>query len=144
MKKTILFGLIWFAVIACDSKNDSNPAPHAELKTAVVSNKQETSFRTSDDELKAKLTSVADSRCPMNVTCIVAGSANLTFNVSDGTSQTDVSVVFSSDGKNSGNQEFKLGSHTYNLTVTTVLPYPETSRTPTLEEYEVSVSIEKK
>ena len=144
MKKTILFGLIWFAVIACDSKNDSNPTPHAELKTAVVSNKQETSFRTSDDELKAKLTAVADSRCPMNVTCIVAGSANVTFDVSDGTNHTDVQVVFSSDGKNSGSQDFTLGGHTYILTVTSVLPYPETSKTPALEEYKVSVSIEKK
>lgn len=144
MKKIILFGLICFAVMACDNKNDSNPVPVAELKTAVVSNQQVTSFRTSDDELAAKLIAVSDSRCPSNAVCIVAGSANLTFNVSDGKNQTDVHVVFSGDEKNSGSQEFKLGDRTYNLTVTEVLPYPKTSTNPSLEEYEISVSIEKK
>lgn len=144
MKKIILFGLMWFAVTACDNKKESSPEPLVELKTAVVSNQQETSFRTSDEQLTAKLIAVSDSRCPANAVCIVAGSADVTFNVSDGTNQTDVRVVFSADSKIPGSQDFKLGDQVYNLTVTEVLPYPKTSTNPTLEEYKVKVSIEKK
>lgn len=136
--------MMCFAFVACDNKDNSSPIPVAELKTAVVSHQQETTFRTSEENLTAKLVAVADSRCPSNAVCITAGSANVTFNVSEGTNETDVSVIFSGDGKNSGSQEFKLGGQTFNMTVTEVLPYPKTSTAPALEDYRISVSIERK
>ena len=142
MKRIILFGLICFATVGCDKKEDA--IPQAELNTTVISSQKQSAVRTSGDDLQVKLIAVNDSRCPSNAVCITAGSADVNFNVSDGTNETDVHVTFSSVNKNVSFQDFKLGGQTYSLTVTQVLPYPETSKTPTLEEYQVSVGIDKK
>lgn len=142
MKKIILIGFIWLSIIACDNKKDA--IPEAELKTSVVSNQQLTSFRSAGEDLKVQLLEVSDSRCPINANCIVAGNANVKFNITDGTNQTNVFVVFSGADKTSGIQEFKLADQLYKLAVTEITPYPEIAKTPELEDYKVNVSITKK
>lgn len=141
MKKSILLGLICLAVAACDKKEDAAPQP--DLKSTVVSYQKPSELKTNGPDLNVQLLEVTDSRCPSNAVCIVAGSADVKFKISDGTNETDVQVVFSSVNKKVSQQEFKLGGQTYNLVVTEVLPYPETSKSPSLEEYKVAVSIEK-
>lgn len=142
MKKTILLGMIWLAAVACDKKEDA--MPQVQSTSSIISSQKETAVRTSGENLKVKLVSVSDSRCPADVVCIVAGNADLTFNISDGTNQTEVRAIYSSFDESISLQEFKLGGQTYSLKVSQVLPYPDTSKTPALEDYEVSVSIEKR
>lgn len=143
MKKVILFSLIWVAAMACDEKQQ-NVNPQSEtLKTSVVPYRQLTTVSASGADLKVDLQEVSDSRCPANVVCITMGSAQLKFIVSDATSKTDVNVTFGIDPKANG-QTFKLNGQTYELKVSEVLPYPETSQSPKLEDYKVSLSIEKK
>jgi len=143
MKKAILFSLIWIAAMACDEKQHNINPKSETLKTSVVPYRQLTTVPVSDADLKVDLQEIADSRCPMNAVCITMGSAQLKFIVSDATSQTDVNVTFSGDGKTSG-QTFKLNGQTYELKVSEVLPYPVTTQSPELDDYKVSLSIEKK
>jgi hypothetical protein len=141
MKKTILFALICASVMAC-TKNEV-AAPQDQLETTSVPYRQLTTVPTTGNDLKVDLREVADSRCPKNVVCIQMGDAKVKFNVSDGQNATDVSVTFKGD-KRSDFQTFTLSGQNYVLSVSEVLPYPETSQSPKLEDYKVSVSIEKK
>lgn len=140
MKKTILLALICIAAISCDKKEGNTPQP--ELNSISLSYKKATTVRTSGSDLKVELKEVADSRCPINADCITAGTAKLVFAISDASNQVTVNLEFKGDSKNV--QVFKLGGVEYVLTVSEVLPYPQISVTPNLEDYKIAVSIEKK
>ena len=142
MKKIILLSLIWLTVTACDEKKQNVNPQTESLKTSIVPYRQLTTVSASGEDLKVDLQEIADSRCPSNAVCITMGSAQMKFIVSDATSQTDVKVNFSGDGKTS-NQTFTLNGQTYELKVSEVLPYPVTTQSPKLEDYKVSLRIEK-
>ncbi|WP_353720527.1 hypothetical protein [Dyadobacter sp. 676] len=141
MKKTILLALMCIAAIACDKKEDTAPQP--ELNAISVPYRQATKVSASGTDLKVELKEVTDSRCPINASCVSAGSAKLVLTVSDATSEVDVSVEFEGGSKDNA-QEFQLGGATYILSVSEVLPYPELPKSPRLEDYKIGVSIEKK
>ncbi|WP_215242078.1 hypothetical protein [Dyadobacter helix] len=142
MKKFIVFALACFSFIACEKKEDT-ATPEIKLQTTDITYAKESSVRASGQDLKVELLSVEDSRCPINAECIQAGSAFVKFSVSDGSNETDVAITFKGDDKGAS-QSFRLGSDTYELTVSQVLPFPVTSKTPELGEYKISVSIAKK
>ncbi|KAA6441238.1 hypothetical protein FEM33_02710 [Dyadobacter flavalbus] len=143
MKKVILFSLIWVAVMACDEKKQNVNPQTESVKTSIVPYRQLTTVPASDAELKVDLQEIADSRCPANAACITMGSVQMKFLVSDAQSQTDVKVSFSGDRKG-GSQTFTLNGQAYELKVSKVLPYPVTTQSPKLDDYQVSLSIEKK
>lgn len=140
MKKTVLLAFLCIAALGCDKKEDSSPQP--ELQTTSVPYRQSTKISASGTDLKVELKDIADSRCPVNADCITAGSAKLVLAISDASNQVDVNFEFKG-GTKGGPQEFKLGGETYVLTVSEVLPYPQISVTPKLEDYKIAVSIEK-
>lgn len=141
MKKTILFALIWVAAVACDQKQDATP--QAELKATSVPYRQMTTVVATGSDLKVDLQEITDSRCPKNVVCIQMGSAAMKFNVSDASNKADVNVTYKGDRK-TDHQTFTLSGQTYLLRVSEVLPYPQTTQSPKLEDYKVDVTIEKK
>ncbi|ACT91579.1 hypothetical protein [Dyadobacter fermentans] len=141
MKKIILLAFMCVAAIACDKKQDSSPQP--ELSTTSVPYRQATTVSTAGSDLKVELKEVADSRCPVNANCVTLGSAKLTLTVSDASNQVDVNLEFKGDSKNNV-QSFKLSGVEYVLRVSEVLPYPDLSQTPKLEDYKIGVSIERK
>ncbi|WP_439557892.1 hypothetical protein [Dyadobacter sp.] len=141
MKKTILIALICASTFAC-TKNEV-AAPQEKAATTIVPYRQLTTVPTTGDDLKVDLREVTDSRCPKNVVCIQMGDAKVKFNVSDGKNATDVDLAFKGD-KRTDFQTFTLSGQNYVLSVNEVLPYPETSQSPKLEDYKVNVSIEKK
>jgi hypothetical protein len=141
MKKTILFALIWVAAMACDQKEDA--APQAEVKSTSVPYRKLTTIPTSGSDLKVDLHEVNDSRCPKDVVCITMGSAKIKFIVSDASNQAEVNVDFKGDQKTDF-QTFTLSGQTYVLSVSELLPYPISTQTPHIEDYKVSVTIEKK
>ncbi|SDD73551.1 hypothetical protein SAMN04487996_10272 [Dyadobacter soli] len=138
MKKTILLALICIAAISCDKKESAVPDPNP----ISLSYQKATTVRTSGSDLKVELKEVTDSRCPMNANCVSMGSAKLVFAVSDASNQVNVNFEFQGNAKNE--QLFKLGGVEYVITVSEVLPYPELSKTPKLEDYKIAVSIVKK
>lgn len=140
MKRTILLALIWVAAVACDKKEDA--APHPDLISISVPYRQTTSVPTSGKDLKVVLKEVTDSRCPINANCVTMGSAQLVLTVSDASNQVDVNLEFV--GGKTNEKSFTLSGLDYVLTVSEVLPYPELSKTPKLEDYKIGVSIEKK
>ncbi|MCE7065950.1 hypothetical protein [Dyadobacter sp. CY326] len=140
MKKTILFALIWVAAIACEQKEDATP--QADLKVTSVPYRQLTTIETSGADLKVDLREVNDSRCPKDVVCIQMGSAKIKLTVSDGVNQAEVNVEYKGD-KKADSQEFILSGQKYALSVSEVLPYPISTQTPNIEDYKVSVTIEK-
>ena len=140
VKKTILFALIWVAAVACDKKEDA--APQADLKVTSVPYRQLTTIETSGADLNVDLREVNDSRCPKDVVCVWMGSAKIKLTVSDGASQAEVNVEFKGD-KKADFQEFGLNGQKYVLRVSEVLPYPISNQTPNIEDYKVSVTIEK-
>ena len=133
--------MICFAAISCDKKEEATP--QVELKTTSVPYRQLTTVAASGEDLKVDLREVNDSRCPKNVVCIQMGSAQIKFTVSDGKDQTDVNLTFKGDRKTDF-QTFSLGGENFVLSVSEVLPYPDTNESPKLEDYKVNVSIEKK
>ncbi|OJV12880.1 MAG: hypothetical protein BGO21_03865 [Dyadobacter sp. 50-39] len=140
MKKTILLAFICIATFSCDKKE--NAAPQPDLTPISLTYQKAATVRTSGSDLKVELKEVNDSRCPINADCISAGSAKLVFAVSDASNQVNVNFEFKGGSKN--DQVFKLGGTDYVITVSEVLPYPQISVTPKLEDYKIAVSIEKK
>ena len=120
MKKTILFALIWIAAVACENKDDAAPQV----------------------DFKVDLREVNDSRCPKDVVCTWKGSAKIKLTVSDGGNQAEVNVEYKGD-KKADFQEFELMGQKYVLRVSEVLPYPVSNQKPNIEDYKVSLMIEK-
>lgn len=141
MKNIVLLALVWVSAVACEQKQEA--APQADLKVTSVPYRQLTPVPASGIELKVDLREIADSRCPKNVVCIQMGSAQLKLTVSDGKNNTDVEVTFNAMDK-SDSKVFTLSGQRYVVTVSEVLPYPDTTQSPALEDYKVSVTIEKK
>lgn len=141
MKKIIVFVLAIGTLVAC-SKKEAGPKM---MPLENLAYRQETSFSISGHDLRIDLNEVADSRCPINADCIWAGKVDLKFVVSDGTYKEDVEIVFGDGQKNSGTASFSLNGQLYELKVSEVLPYPETTeKHPDLEDYKVKLTIEKK
>lgn len=144
MKRT-LFSIMIAAscLVACDNKDEAKPEIVFGSSDSKVAYRQSTVVPASDTEVAVNLKEIEDSRCPLNVVCITMGSVALSFEISDGSNSTSVKTTFSGDGKNSGVQTFTLGKQNYALKVTEVLPYPETSQSPSVEDYKVGVSVVK-
>jgi hypothetical protein len=144
MKKIILFALICTSgLISCDNKKGAEPEIQFTNLDSKVAYRQSTVVSASGNDLTVNLKELADSRCPSNANCITMGSAELTLAITDGTENALVQSSFSGNGQNSVVQKFSLGSKSYALKITEVLPYPETSKKPVLEDYKIGVSIVK-
>ena len=141
MKNIIITIFTLSLIFGCDQK-ENDAAPEVQKVTTEVAYAKLASVKTSAGDLKVELLSVNDSRCPSNVVCVWAGVADVKFSISDSNDKTDVAVTFAGADKDAS-QAFKLGSQNYLISVTQVLPYPETSKSPELEDYKINVSIEK-
>lgn len=141
MKKTIIISFILLACLACNSNDEDTPK--AQEPITSVSYRKLTSVIVSEVPLSVTVLEINDSRCPINADCISAGMATVKFNISDGTNSTDTSVQLINDEKDKRIQSFKLGSQSYSIKIHEVSPYPEIPKTTNLEDYKVSLTIEK-
>jgi hypothetical protein len=143
MKKTILIALISTGLFAACNKDEAEPEIKFDSAPSSVAYRQEKVVNASGSDLNVNLKEIVDSRCPSNVVCVTMGAAELTFEISNSIDNVVVSASFSADQKKSPIHTFTLAKQNYALKVTEVLPYPETSKYPTLEEYKVGLSIVK-
>ncbi|MCF0058579.1 hypothetical protein [Dyadobacter sp. CY356] len=141
MKKIIIIGCLWFICLACRSENDKTP--QAQEQYTSVTYRRLTTVSVSGIPLNVTLLEVNDSRCPINASCISAGSVNVKFNITDGTYSTSAVIALVNDNKDTSTQIFKLGGQKYSIKMQKVSPYPELPQTSKLEEYQVSITIAK-
>ncbi len=142
MKKIVLLSCMMFAMLGCRN-NDTKTIPEELIETVSIGSARETIVPSSGSELNVALLSVNDSRCPINAICITAGTALLKFKVSDKNNEIDVMVSFSNVKEASNQVDFKLNGTVYRMTVTELLPFTDTSKTPTINDYTVQVGIKK-
>lgn len=141
MKKSIIISFLWIACLACDTKKDEAPEVIDQITSA--SYKKSTAVTIPGQSLTVKVLEVNESRCPINVDCIQAGSADIQLSISDGSNEANVPVSFKNASKASGHQTFALAKQNYSLVVHEVLPYPVSTEKPNPEDYQVNLSIEK-
>ncbi len=140
MKKIFFLVGVLVSMLACQ-KNEDATIPQAPIETVSIGAARETAVATNNTELKVTLLTVNDSRCPVNANCISAGTALLKFAVSDQESKIEVVMNFSSALETANQVDFKLNGTSYRMSVTEVLPYPDTSKSPSLNDYNIEVGI---
>lgn len=89
-------------------------------------------FPESSNSLSFTLTSIHDNRCPVDVQCIIAGSANVQFQMSDnsGAKASAELCIGSCDNhitKTEDTLQITLNNINYSVSLKSVNPYPNTS-----------------
>ena len=90
-------------------------------------------YHSVDNSLKFKITEISDSRCPSDVVCIWAGKVDVKIVVESPVTGTIVLSTYDNPVDTVGNFSFKIID---------VLPYPISTKTIQLEDYNVTLKIE--
>lgn len=121
----------WFA-IGCQSNNNT-----AEPQTdAPVTLKTNQSTRIGQD-VTMHVTSIQDSRCPANVTCVRYGSANVEFTLAKNNDHQTGSLCLGECGqglKDKDTTTVQLGGSSYRVVLSEVRPFPGTGTSDTKPE----------
>jgi hypothetical protein len=144
--KNIIFIALALLTVSFGCSNKKEVEPEIEFNSAdakIVASREGTLIPAAGRELSVSLKEIADSRCPSNVVCITMGAAQLTLAVQDGTNSVLVKTSFDGDGRRAAQEKFELSGQSYAIKVTEVSPYPQTTKSPALEEYKISVMIVK-
>ena len=89
-------------------------------------------YHSADNSLKFKITEINDSRCPSDVICIWAGKADVKIEVESPVTGTITLSTYNNPVDTVGNFSFKIID---------VLPYPISTKTIQLEDYNVTLKI---
>ena len=89
-------------------------------------------YHSADNSLKFKITEINDSRCPSDVVCIWAGKTDVKIEVESPVTGTIVVSTYDNPVDTVGNFSFKIID---------VLPYPISTKTIQLEDYNVTLKI---
>jgi hypothetical protein len=91
-------------------------------------------YHSSDNSLVFSITEINDSRCPSDVVCVWAGKADVKIMVEQPVAGTIILSTYDNQADTVGNYSFKIID---------VLPYPISTKTVKLEDYDVVLKIEK-
>jgi hypothetical protein len=119
---TAFFAVATLLFFAC---SNTNLAPGPTDRVTLALNQ---SARLSTG-ITIKVDSLADGRCPVNLTCIWAGNARLIALLSKGAEQKAVRLVLGPDPVNAANKRpdstgVVFGGITYKVVLRDVVPYP--------------------
>ncbi len=89
-------------------------------------------YQSNNNLLKFKITEINDSRCPSDVVCIWAGKTDVKIEVESPVTGTIVLSTYDNPVDTVGNFSFKIID---------VLPYPISTKTIQLEDYNVTLKI---
>lgn len=95
-------------------------------------------YQTTDHSLKFTITEINDSRCPSDVVCVWEGKADVKIEVE---SPLAGSIVLSTHQSSVYTSIDTLGNYSFQLM--DVSPYPISTKTIQLEDYKVTLQIEK-
>lgn len=129
MKTIIILSLmLTFAFSGCNKEEASKPFTlESKFKIDQV-------FHITDNPLQFTIAEINDSRCPSDVVCVWAGQAEVKIIVKSPVQGTIVLNTFN-------HETDTLGAYVFQLVE--VSPYPISTKTIALDEYEVTLKIEK-
>lgn len=114
--------ILCFSISACSSGQDSN---------AIVV--------YDESGVTIELLSLADSRCPSDVTCVWAGDADVMLNIRSGNEEK---MIHLHTNPNTETQVSMIEEFGHKITLLDVLPYPVSTQDElSLEEYEVKLNV---
>jgi hypothetical protein len=128
--KTFCFflALTFISFISCDNE----PVPDSFSFGLENDFKINGEYHSADNSVKFRITEINDSRCPSDVVCIWEGKADVKIQVESPVSGTITLSTYDNPVDTVGNYSFKLIE---------VLPYPISSKTIKLDEYNVTLKI---
>ena len=119
---------IFISFISCDNE----PVPDSFSFGLENDFKINGEYHSVDNSLKFKITEINDSRCPSDVVCIWAGKTDVKIEVESPVTGTIVLSTYDNPVDTVGNFSFKIID---------VLPYPISTKTIQLEDYNVTLKI---
>ncbi len=135
--KNIIVAFLFVVFLACTKEE-------VDVAQMPLASKVELSFDTElayQEGVKIKVTKVEDSRCPQNATCVWEGMAKVFFTISDKGISKDASIDFQSKLVKT---TVDLSGVKYEVEVSDVLPYPQSSTTEiNQKDYKVSITVKK-
>ncbi len=128
--KTLYFFLafIFISFISCDNE----PVPDSFSFGLENDFKINGEYHSTDNLVQFKITEINDSRCPSDVVCIWEGKADVKIQVESPFSGTITLSTYDNPVDTVGNYSFKLID---------VSPYPISTKTIKLDEYDVTLKI---
>ena len=127
---TIIAGFLFFSC----GKEEISGSFELDTKKSFKINKE---YQSDSHLLKFKITKVNDSRCPMDVECIWAGKVDVSIEVK---SPATGNLVLSTINNIIDKSTDTLGNYSFQLIK--VLPYPVSTKTIDLKDYEITLKIE--
>ena len=129
MKTIYLFlALIVISFISCEKETDPDSFSFGLENDFKINGE----YHSVDNSLKFKITEINDSRCPSDVVCIWAGKTDVKIEVESPVTGTIVLSTYDNPVDTVGNFSFKIID---------VLPYPISTKTIQLEDYNVTLKI---
>ena len=129
MKTIYLFlALIVISFISCEKEIDPDSFSFGLENDFKINGE----YHSVDNSLKFKITEINDSRCPSDVVCIWAGKTDVKIEVESPVTGTIVLSTYDNPVDTVGNFSFKIID---------VLPYPISTKTIQLEDYNVTLKI---
>jgi hypothetical protein len=122
------FVLIFISLISCENE----PVPDSFSFGLENEFKINENYHSTDNSLKFKITEINDSRCPSDVICVWAGKADVTIKVENPVDGTITLSTYDNPVDTVGNFSFEIID---------VLPYPISTKTIQLEDYNVKLKI---
>lgn len=128
--KTIyfFFTLIFISFISCDEEPVSDSFSFGLENDFKINGE----YHSADNSVKFRITEINDSRCPSDVICIWAGKADVKIQVESPVSGIITLSTYDNQADTVGNYSFKLID---------ILPYPISTKTIKLDEYDVTLKI---
>lgn len=124
----LFFLLLTLSLAACNKEEASKPfLLESKFKIDQV-------FHVTDNPLQFTLAEINDSRCPSDVVCVWEGQAEVKIVVDSPVQGTIVLNTFDHETDTLGAYAFQLVG---------VSPYPISTKTIALNEYEVTLKVEK-
>lgn len=130
--KTIYFflTLLLISFISCDNEPVSDSFSFGLENDFKINGE----YHSADNLVRFKIIEINDSRCPSDVVCIWAGKADVKIQVESPVSGIITLSTYDNPVDTVGNYSFKIID---------VLPYPISTKTIQLEDYDVVLKIEK-
>lgn len=129
MKNFMVLLIVMSLVIISCEKNEINPNFNFGVEKSF---QIKDNYFSADENLKFKIAAVNDSRCPSDVVCIWEGKADVTIEIESPQTGTIILSTYNNLIDTIGNYSFELKD---------VSPYPISTKTIKLEDYEITLNI---
>lgn len=129
MKTKILYlALLFIGLFSCQKETSPEFFSFGTEKSFHLNDE----YLSGDNSLKFSISEINDSRCPSDVVCIWQGKADVKIEVENPIKETIVLNTFDNLKDTVGNYSFELKD---------VSPYPISTQTIKLEDYDVTLKI---